>query len=279
VTVYVSDAYGTDQVQRWANFFVALPHGSELGSLTAYVAPLDEVQWMCGADALGCYWSDRLVTIGDAAYSVSAEEVATHEYGHHVASNRDNAPWLAVDWGTKRWASYANICARAKASSVYPGDEDSWYRLNPGEAFAEVYRVMVDAKRGGSVFTWSLVDSSFLPDAGALRAAEDDVLKPWSPSPPTQMAARFGAKGPKTWTRKVATPLDGIFTLKMTIPLGALYDATVLAADGKTVVARALWAGSAEKTATFQICGERSLTIRVVRRGVPGRFAVVVARP
>jgi hypothetical protein len=93
------------------------------------------------------------------------------------------------------------------------------------------------------------------------------------------MAARFNAKGSKTWTRKVATPLDGVFTLKMTIPHGALYDATVLAADGKTVVARSLWSGNAEKSATFQVCGERSLTIRVVRRGVPGRFSIAFTRP
>ena len=279
VNVFVSDAYGADQVRRWADFFFALPHGSELGRLTAYVAPLEDVAVMCGPNALGCYWGDRLVIMGDALPSVSPEEVAAHEYGHHVAANRDNAPWLAVDWGTKRWASYANICARAKAGSVYPGDEDAWYQLNPGEAFAEVYRVMVDTKHGASAFTWSLVDSSFLPNTAALRAAEDDVLKPWSPSPPTRMAARFGAKGPKTWTRKIATPLDGIVSLAMTMPLGALYDATVVGPDGKTIIARALWSGKSEKTASFQICGERSLTIRVVRHGVAGRFSIALARP
>ena len=279
VTVLVSDTYGADEVRRWADFFFALPHGVEIGLLTAYIAPLEEVESMCGGDALGCYSSNRLVTIGEAAYSVSAEEVATHEYGHHVAFNRDNAPWPAVDWGTKRWASYANICTRAKAGSVYPGDEDAWYRLNPGEAFAEVYRVMVDTKRGVGAFTWSLVDSSFLPNAAALRAAEDDVVKPWSASPPTRMAARFSANGSKTWTRKIATPLDGVVSLAMTMPQGALYDAAVIGPDGKTIVGRALWSGKAEKTASFQICGERSLTIRVVRHGAAGRFSIALARP
>jgi hypothetical protein len=279
VTVFVSDAYGADQVVRWADFFFALPHGSELGSLTAYVAPLDDVATICGPDALGCYRANRLVIMGDALPSVSSEDVATHEYGHHIASNRDNAPWLAVDWGTKRWASYANICARAKAGSVHPGNEDAWYELNPGEAFAEVYRVMVDTKRGASAFTWSLVDSSFLPNAAALLAAEEDVVRPWSSSSSTKVVARFRSKGATIWTRKVVTPLDGVFSLKMTIPQGALYDATVLAADGKTVVARTLWSGNAEKSATFQVCGERSLTIRVVRRGTPGRFSLAFARP
>ena len=271
LTVFVSEAYGADQVRRWADFFFALPHGSELGRLTAYVAPLDDVAIMCGADAL--------VFMGDSLPSVSSEDVAAHEYGHHVAANRDNAPWTAVDWGTKRWASYANICARAKAGSVYPGDEDAWYRLNPGEAFAEVYRVMVNMKRGAGSFTWSLDDGSFLPNAAARGAAEDDVLRPWSATPSTRISARFGVKGSKTWTRKVSTPLDGIVSLAMTMPAGALYDATVVGPDGKTIVARALWSGKAEKTATFQTCGERSLTIRVVRRGVAGRFSIALARP
>lgn len=277
--LFVSDAYGADQVQRWASFFFAMPHGTELGLLTVYVAPLEEVGSLCGDDALGCYWGNRLVTIGEAVDSVPAEEVATHEYGHHVAFNRDNAPWLAVEWGTKRWASYANICSRERAGSVHPGDEDSWYRLNPGEAFAEAYRVMAETKRGASAFAWSLVDSSFIPDAGALRAVDDDVVRPWSAPSPTGIVARFRSKGPKIWTRKVATPLDGIFSLKLTMPAGALYDATVLGADAKTVVARTLWSGTGEKSATSQVCGERSLTIRVVRRGVPGRFSIALTRP
>ena len=279
VTLFVSDAYSADEVQRWAEFFFALPHGTELGKLVAYVAPFEEVGRLCGSDALGCYWSNELVTIGGAVDDVSAEEVATHEYGHHIASNRDNAPWLAVDWGTKRWASYANICSRAKAGSVYPGNEESWYRLNPGEAFAEVYRVMVETKDGATGFAWSLVDSSFIPDATALRAVEQDVLQPWSASPPITMAGRFNGKGSRTWTRKVATALDGIVNLAVTMPQGALYDAMVVGPDGKTVISRALWSGKGEKAATFPICGERSLTIRVVRRGAPGRFSIVLTRP
>lgn len=279
ITLYVSDAYGPDQVQRWADFYARLPHGSEFGVLTAYVAPLAEVQTMCGDEALGCYWSNRLVTIGESVGWVPAEEVAAHEYGHHVAFNRSNAPWLAVDWGTKRWASYVNICARAKAGTVYPGNEESWYRLNPGEAFAEAYRVLTETKSGATTFIWSLVDGSFYPDATALRAVEDDVMKPWSASSSTRLVARFRTSGPKVWTRKVATPLDGIFSLAVTLPRGGLYDVTAVAADGKTVVARALWAGTAEKSATFQICGERSLAIRIVRRGAPGRFSIAMTRP
>ena len=247
LTVLVSDAYGADQVQRWATFFFTLPHGTELGLLTAYIAPLEEVEWMCGGDALGCYWSNRLVTIGDAAYSVSAEEVAMHEYGHHVASNRDNAPWLAVDWGTKRWASHANICARAQAGSVYPGDEESWYRLNPGEAFAEAYRVMVEMKRGASVFTWPLVDGSFYPGANALAAVEVDVAQPWAAPATRAVTARFRPRGPKSWTLKIPTPLDGLLEAGLKMPEGSLYDISLVSADGKATLAKSFWAESARR--------------------------------
>src|SRR5205807_1318934 len=102
VTVYVSDSYPQDPAiaQRWADFLDSLVHGSELSKVTAYLAPLAEVQSYCGAEALACY-SPRdslLVAPGDAPTSdVSAEAVVTHEYGHHVASHRSNAPWDDVD--------------------------------------------------------------------------------------------------------------------------------------------------------------------------------------
>src|SRR5438034_7045369 len=72
----------------------------------------------------------------------SKETVLVHELGHNVAANRDNAPWSAVDWGTKRWATYMNVCARHDAGTAFPGDEADHYLLNPGEAFAETYRLL-----------------------------------------------------------------------------------------------------------------------------------------
>src|SRR5918911_3588761 len=194
VTVYVSDSYAQDPAipQRWANFLSSLVHGSELGLVTAYLAPLDEVQTVCGADALACY-SPRdslLVAPGDAPTSdISAEAVVTHEYGHHVAAHRSDAPWAAVDYGTKRWASYWQVCRRTRAGELHPGAESiPDYELNPGEAFAESYRVLNQRRAGLMETAWDVVDQRFYPTAQALTLLEQDVTTPWTK--PTQTAYR-----------------------------------------------------------------------------------------
>ena len=89
------------------------------------------------------YGQANLVVLGDAVGGITPTSVAAH--GHHIAANRSNAPWLALDWGTKRWATRMSICARRGARTAFPGDEGDNYSLNPGEAFAEAYRVLVEA--------------------------------------------------------------------------------------------------------------------------------------
>jgi hypothetical protein len=64
---------------------------------------------ICGDDAAGCYSGGELVFIGDPVGAWTPEGTARHEYGHHIAANRANPPWRALDWGTKRWAS---VCKR-----------------------------------------------------------------------------------------------------------------------------------------------------------------------
>ena len=177
VDVSVSPSYPADQPigQRWADFFAALPHGPELARLEAYVAPLSEVQAICGGSAVGCYGDDQLIVTNEPALGFAPEEVARHEYGHHIALNRSNAPWPAFDWGPKRWATAARICQRVRWNNAYPGDESLLYRLNPGEAFAETYRVLVDTLLGEAHPAWPLVDPSFYPDQAALDAVEQDM--------------------------------------------------------------------------------------------------------
>ena len=269
VDVSVSASYPADEPigQQWADFFASLLHGSKLELLRAYVAPLVEVQTICGTHAVGCYGDDQLVVTNEPALGFAPDEVARHEYGHHIAHNRLNTPWPAVDWGPKRWASIANICSRARSDDVYPGDEFLLYRLNPGEAFAETYRFLVDTRLGRTQPSWPLVDKSFYPDQAALDAVEQDVLAPWT-GPTTHLVDVRTRR--TVWTQRLLTPLDGALTVRLATPGDARANLTLLADDDRTVLAT----GQSSRrhiTLDFKVCGQRSITIRLTAPNSRGR--------
>jgi hypothetical protein len=147
VQIQVSDSYPVDQAlpQDWATYLGSLVHGPELARLTLNLMPLSAVQATCGSQALACYDPSQdtiYASPDDQLDEPPAKEIVTHEYGHHVANNSNDAPWAALDYGTKRWSSYENICAKATDGTASPGDEGSHYFQNSGEAFAESYRVL-----------------------------------------------------------------------------------------------------------------------------------------
>jgi hypothetical protein len=280
VSVNVSDSIpdAGAVAQRWANFFAGLVHGSELQLLTVYVVPGNEIGPDCGGqNILGCYGQQQLLIPNDVVHGVTPEEIARHEYGHHVANNRVNTPWQAVDWGPKRWASQLGICGKAQQGLVYPGDESDHYTLNPGEGWAETYRVMNETKLGMAV-TWSVVDDTFLPDTSALATAEQDVSAAWSTPTVRVYRARF-AKGKQRWTLPLQTPLDGALKATLTLPRGRVFRLSVLAADGKTVLADGLWTAQTAQALSFTICGQRSVLVRVRGDGRAGKFTVVTTAP
>jgi hypothetical protein len=278
VTVRISAAYAADPgaAQRWADFFSSLVHGPELALLDAYVAPLDEVQTLCNGDGevLGCYRADRLVTVGDSSGGIAPESVAAHEYGHHVAYNRVNPPWVAEDWGTKRWATDMGICARVADDTAFPGDEGIGYTLNPGEAFAESYRVLNETE-AGLPLTWPIVDNSFRPDAAALAALQEDVVQPWTAPTTRTLHVRF-AGGRRTWSYRLDTPLDGDLTARLSTGSD---DLDLRAAAGGAVLARGSWTESGDKGIDYRICGERSLVLRVTRGGAARSFTLRLSAP
>jgi hypothetical protein len=269
VDVSVSPSYPESEAiaQRWADFFASLLHGHELSLLKAYVATLPEVQAICGGSAVGCYGDDQLILTNEPAFGFSSEEVARHEYGHHIARNRSNAPWPSFDWGPKRWATAARICPRARWNDVYPGDESLLYRLNPGEAFAEAYRVLVDTRLGEAHPAWPLVDPSFYPDQAALDAIEQDIVSPWTG--PTEHVFRTRAP---VWARRVATPLDGTLTVRLAAPARL----ALVGDDGQAMRPT----GRRGMTVTYQVCGERSVAIRVTApRNRAGQVQLRVTTP
>jgi hypothetical protein len=97
VNIQVSDTYPVDQTlpQTWATYLGTLVHGPEIASLTLDLAPGGEVESICGAQALACYNPASQTIVASPENELdepSAQEIVAHEYGHHVARNRVDAP-------------------------------------------------------------------------------------------------------------------------------------------------------------------------------------------
>jgi hypothetical protein len=273
VQIQVSDSYPVDQAlpQDWATYLGSLVHGPELARLTLNLMPLSAVQATCGSQALACYDPSQdtiYASPDDQLDEPPAKEIVTHEYGHHVANNSNDAPWAALDYGTKRWSSYENICAKATDGTASPGDEGSHYFQNSGEAFAESYRVLNLQKLGLADSGWNIVDPSFFPDATALTLLEEDVTTPWTGPTASRLHGSFGTGVVRTFS--VKTQLDGTFNARLVSPTKAkmqlaLYNNGTLVLRGTSI--------------RYQICGKRTLTLKVQRLSGRGAFTVNVSKP
>jgi hypothetical protein len=280
VTVYASNSYPVDAAlgQRWADFLATLVHGSELSTVTVLLATPEQISRTCGVDAVACYSARgaQLYTPGeDPGSDLSAEAVITHEYGHHIAANRSNAPWRALDWGPKRWASAMQVCAKARTGVLVPGAEDPvQYTENPGEGWAETYRVLNERKAGRAETPWQIVDQSLYPTAAALTAAEQDVTSPWSTGTTTaQKVVLTPTKKTRTFT--VATQLDGTLKLTLKPSAGMRLSLDVFASSksaAHVISARAI-------SRTFTVCGARTYRFRVTDLAGRGSVSLTVAKP
>jgi hypothetical protein len=260
VRVFSSPTYTVDPAanQRWADFVAGLLHGPELTSVTVYLAAPAEVSALCGGnpDVRGCYSSGRIIGLGEDTQDATAEAVLAHEYGHHVAANRSNAPWPALGWGTKRWSSYLDVCRLARAKEIFPGAEGPLlYFFNPGEGFAEAYRLLSERRAGLPESPWRIVDEMYRPDARALALIQQDVLDPWRVNGTVTRSGRFVAGGTRTRVFRVATPRDGELTA--------------------SVSGNARLVGAPKRL----VCGARTTVVRVARSGAPGPFRLTASRP
>ena len=280
VTVYASNSYPMDPAleQRWADFLGSLIHGSEISQVTVLLSTAAQISRVCGEDAVACYSPQGgvLYTPGDDPGSdLSAEAVITHEYGHHIAAHRSNAPWETLAWGPKRWASAMQVCARTRKNELVPGAEDPvHYVVNPGEGWAETYRVLNERQEGIAETPWDIVSQSLYPTAAALSAAEQDVTSPWTQIAPTAQTVRL-TRTTRVRTFTVATQLDG--TLKVSLrPTRGLRLAVNLYASS-TRVAHAVTSASFTRTTT--VCGARTYRIRVQALKGQGTVRLLVAKP
>jgi hypothetical protein len=271
VTIYSSAAYPVDEAanQAAADFVDSLVHGSEISTVKIYFAPTPEVGVLCESQEVdGCYYpaTGEIITTGEDTAWSTVEEVVAHEYGHHVATNRLNDPWPAVAYGTKRWATYEGICQKEAAGVAFPGDEGEHYFQNPGESFAESFMHLNEQKLGLPETHWGY-DPMFAPDATALAAIEQDVLKPWKKTTLKYLGGRFTRRGQQK-TFRFKTPLDGVFAAELHGPPGSRLTIT-----GATQVKR-----YSAGLAAGLVCGQRTVTARFSAGGA-GRFAAATLTP
>jgi hypothetical protein len=281
--LYTADEYlATDpeMSRRFADLLGGLLHGPELSELTLYIAPLDRVRRICGTGALACYdgQSETIITVGEDLQRITAQSVLMHEYGHHIANNRRNDPWDAIDYGTKRWATYANVCGRAEAGELVPGDEGENYKLNPGEGYAEVYRVLSERRAGVAESPWEVVDRSLYPDEEQLRLLEEDVVHPWQANTSTTLTGRFTRGNGSGRTYGITTPYDGALRVTLRSAANATFELRIRDAETGKVVS--VFPGTKRtKTIELPVCGDRRFTVGVRRASGFGTFALTVSKP
>jgi hypothetical protein len=264
--------------QTYADFLDTLPHGAELADLKVTIVPSSEVNGDCGGQEgtgiLACYSDSqqRMIVPGDLQASdagVTASYVVTHEYGHHVANHRSNAPLNAGDYGPKRWSSYELVCLKTDQGQLVPGNESIFYHQNPGENWAETYARLVYPQQ-----PWTF-SNLLTPDAGALAAARADVLQPWTTGLTRRFTGTFTADGASTRSFKLPLTLDGALQFSLSGPKGSNDDLRVVSL-GK-VQAQTNAAGSSDKLSYRIACRQRVselLTLTVQRRSGAGRFTL-----
>jgi hypothetical protein len=292
--VEVSSTYYSDaEMQGVADVLGGLVHGPEMNSLSVYVASPSEIASICGPDALACYApaSGEMFVSGEdgEAYGVPRDYTIAHEYGHHIAGNRLNSPWPALETGAKRWSSYEQVCQGVRKRSLYPGNEGNHYWENPGEAFAESNAHL---NYPGVAVPWGY-SSLLQPSATSLAKLRADITDPWTgPTTVTWNGAMWPSRRNPA-EHRFSTPYDGQVEIRLNGPAGSNYDLFVLGQrlQGKRVkrnhrklrlrlrvVHRAATGGSEERIA-MTVCGQGSIQVEVRRRSGTGPFAVTVARP
>jgi hypothetical protein len=273
VAVLVSMAYSNPDAaaQNLVDFLGTLLHGDEMNRLTVFLATPAEIRRDCGAGTLACYYpADELMIVsgqeGDPRQP-PREFVIAHEYGHHLAQNRRNRPWSALERGTKRWSTHEGICRGIDRGRIRPFR----YFENPGEAFAEAFAFY----RFPNAIPWQWDIAR--PDQGAFDAIFADVTSPWTRRTPLAWGGTL-EPGQRRDVTLLRTPLDGRLRVELDAPPGVELELRLLAAKRKRVLERAAGSGQ-DQEIDYTVCGKRKLRVAVRRVDGGGPFELHASRP
>lgn len=271
--------------QGIVSFLGTRVHGLEMGKLRVFIGIPSEIADACGGDAevLACYSAsenrmyipDRDPGAGNSA-GFTRNYAITHEYGHHIAHYRSDAPFPALNYGAKYWSSYKFVCAGADSGLYFPGNQGTHYLDDPGEGFADSYAHLPE--NGFSNVPWQFNDR-LRPDAGAFAALRLDVLHPWQ-GPQRKVVAGSLDSQHRSRLTTFRTSLDGTVDLRLRGPAAANYDVGIY--DGSRLISRTRAAGSQDHL-RLTLCRDNSQTetarIRVIRRTGAGAYTLTVLHP
>jgi hypothetical protein len=274
-----SRTFDRAQVSPLIDTIEALPHGEEISKLGLVVATPGEVGSICGEETMACYdpREDRMVIDGqdEELDGVSRASLIAHEYGHHIANNRQGGIWSAFEAGTLRWSTYEQVCELTRAGELFPGSEGARYWENPGEAFAQSYATLVEPQT-----SWTSYTPLLAPDETALRKIREDVLDPVEPrkldwqigGARSVGGAAIGeamAVGQGSFAKTFAMPYDGRVTVQLRADEGGRYRLSLWDPASGELLSDSPVDPSGEARLHYADCGHRSLEARAEAVGGP----------
>jgi len=281
--VYVSNRFATwdrSVNQLWANRFVAMLKGKEISTLRVYITPLVEIRSpsVCGPWADSCYDpNDGTIYLTGQRPEDGADinQIAMHEYAHHIATNRLNTPWDGSMWGPKHWATAQRVCWYTAERQMWPTDPMNHYEDHPGEIWAESYRLVTSAHQGLPPDPWEILNPRWDPTGKSdlLSAIRRDVLQPWTGPRTTSASGTLSSAGPQSVTRQVSLPLDGQLSATLKVKGSLKTRVEVTNSNGTRI------GSSSTRSAAVTACDLRTANVVVRRTGGSGSWSLKIVSP
>jgi hypothetical protein len=96
----------------------------------------------------------------------------------------------------------------------------------------------------------------------------EDVVSPWTTATTRTIRVSF-PRGRRVWTQQLTTSLDG----QLSATSGGSNDIQLI--DQGRSVARGTWTAGGGKSLAYQVCGRRSVQVRITRGGGGPRNVVL----